>query len=518
MVLADSTMWDLVSRRLTRPYVTVSSRDDALRSRSVAVLSAAFAVVGLSLTSINEVTWEQRALVFMMFTMSGWSYAGWRPDQSRRFPVYAMISLVYALFFALALFWVAPISPSFLDQGKRFSEEALTASLRMVVLGLGSMWLGMRLGVARHVFDARRMPDIPASRLRSSWIRCLVVFGALGSFMYSIMNSLSGIRAVVIVLFWFVPLVPFAVLLDAYWARAASATDKMLIGLFLVCRIGGGLGSGSLGSVVSLGFVIGASFVRARRAIPWSGVIITFCVMLFLQPAKNEYRQRFYGDYQATAFDRGAYWIGTSTELWSAFFRNGDGTVFADLASRTVERASLLTLTALVYDRTPQVVPFQRGATYKYMLITLVPRLLWPDKPSVNDGNQVYQVAYGLTRENDLTSVSIAAGMLPEAFMNFGWIGVIVVMFFMGIVYETYQHCFFSAHSGRFAGAVGLALIMQVITIESQVAQYLGGIGQQLFLTCVLLLPVLRFSSTGWGSRTDRLNDNALRLSSFRIR
>jgi hypothetical protein len=92
------------------------------------------------------------------------------------------------------------------------------------------------------------------------------------------------------------------------------------------------------------------------------------------------------------------------------------------------ERMYLLSQVAHVLDVTPADVPFQGGQTYAFVAVTLVPRFLWPDKPSVNDANRFYQRAYGLTAERQLAGVSIAVGVLGEAFINFGWPGVIVMM------------------------------------------------------------------------------------------
>src|SRR5690242_20660850 len=108
-------------------------RDSVISSRILAIVIALVAVTGLSLTSISDVTWEQRSLVFAMFAITGCSYANWRHDRSRTLPVYAAISGIYTVFFSLALFWVTPVSPSFLDRGALLPEEALTGSLRMVV-------------------------------------------------------------------------------------------------------------------------------------------------------------------------------------------------------------------------------------------------------------------------------------------------------------------------------------------------------------------------------------------------
>ena len=76
------------------------------------------------------------------------------------------------------------------------------------------------------------------------------------------------------------------------------------------------------------------------------------------------------------------------------------------------------------------------------MVVTWIPRFLWPDKPSVNEANQFYQVAYGLTAEEELAGVSIAVGYLAESFINFGWFGVVGVMFTIGVFFDFYQKTF----------------------------------------------------------------------------
>ena len=325
-----------------------------LHSQFVAILIALLAVTGLSLTSINEVTWEQRALAFVMFALSGCSYARWRYDAHRALPVYALISGSYTLFFALALFWVTPVSPSYFDQGALLPQEAVTGSLRMVVLGLIAIWIGMRAGLARHLITVEHLPDVPASRLHSPWIRWFVAFGSLSGFLQGMAVQFGALQNAVQLLFTFVPLVPFAILLDRYWAGAATKTDKLLITVFLIGRVTGGLAAGSLSSLVSAGLLVPASYLRARRTLPWIPVMIGILAVLFLQPGKNEYRQRFwYGADEATALARGAYWIHSSWNLWSSFFFSADPTVFTRLASMSVERASLLSQAALVAEKTP---------------------------------------------------------------------------------------------------------------------------------------------------------------------
>jgi hypothetical protein len=92
--------------------------------------------------------------------------------------------------------------------------------------------------------------------------------------------------------------------------------------------------------------------------------------------------------------------------------------------------------------------------------------------------NQFFQVRYGLTHREHLSSVSIACGFEAEGYMNFGWYGIVVVGLLVGVVLGIYETVFFGVGSGRTAIAIGLALLPGFLTIESQLVQYLGGILQ----------------------------------------
>ena len=133
--------------------------------------------------------------------------------------------------------------------------------------------------------------------------------------------------------------------------------------------------------------------------------------------------------------EKAQFWIESSAAHLSGFMRPSGSQSFRDLfGAPLLTRSSLASEAATIYEKTPLCVPYQYGATYRYLLITWIPRVLWPDKPSVSDSNRFYQVSYGVTQEENLDHVAIGAGLIPEAYMNFGWLGVPVVMFLGGVV------------------------------------------------------------------------------------
>lgn len=108
----------------------------------------------------------------------------------------------------------------------------------------------------------------------------------------------------------------------------------------------------------------------------------------------------------------------------------------SSLAGRLFERASLFQMLCLVTERTPEIDPFLAGESYKHIPAQIIPSFLWPDKPSSLLSNVLLAVHYGLVAEEDPTSVSIAFGMVAEAYANFGTVGCAVLGLLLGYGYK----------------------------------------------------------------------------------
>jgi hypothetical protein len=102
-------------------------------------------------------------------------------------------------------------------------------------------------------------------------------------------------------------------------------------------------------------------------------------------------------------------------------------------------------------------------------------------------------VSYGVTQQDDLDHVAIGAGLIPEAYMNFGWAGIPLAMCLAGVVLGIFERIFLGWHAGPFASAVGLAYVLQLLALNGQAAAYFGGMIQILGLTVLIFLPGLRF-------------------------
>jgi hypothetical protein len=94
------------------------------------------------------------------------------------------------------------------------------------------------------------------------------------------------------------------------------------------------------------------------------------------------------------------------------------------------ERISLKSYVELVIARTGNGVDFQNGKTIQPLLFAFVPRFILPDKEDNAMTGRLFNRKFHLS-ESDETY--IAMGQLGEFYWNFGWPGLVIGMFLVGL-------------------------------------------------------------------------------------
>lgn len=446
----------------------------------------------LWISSRNEVTLWQVTLGFLILVLPWCAYTSWQRNGTNRLPLFAIVALAHWVYFGLPLFWSSRNIDALVKQ--QISDGAITRVLEMTLLGLACLWAGMRLRF--FVISPSRLPDVAMSGGRRDYMHFVMACGLVLSLVVSPYVLGEGGRQIVLILQSVVPAAIFAILFSDALKGQAGDRDIVMIILYLVISVILGAASGWAGSLARVGILCSAVFLSVRRKIPWLAIVGAGMAVVFLQVGKTPFREAYwYGSSQGDPFERISFWVEQSYSRWAdAIVRADDDQIFR-YANQTLERASLLNQAANVMERTPSVVPFQHGRTYSYMAVTLIPRFLWPAKPDVNEANRFYQVQYGLSSTSSVRRVSISAGFLVEGYMNFGWAGVVGVMFLVGVVLGIIEQTFFSREGGVLWTSLGIALLTPLITIESQFVQYLGGFVQQVLLTLLILLPAATYGA-----------------------
>ena len=444
------------------------------------------------LTTKNQVTLFHAILACLLLWMPWFSYCRWQDRGGPVVPLFSVVAVAHWLSFGSLLFWGPP--PSDPIYQIPFSEATLSAVLGMAALGMLFLRMGMK--VPLRLVRVEALPDLIASPKTAKYLHLVLGACAAAALLNdTLVGSLGGLRSVVEIFRSTLPHTIFAILMWKYLMGEADPRDKVALFSYAVLRAVLGVAGGWLGSAITLGVVGCMVYLQTFRRLPTRALLIIVPVVLFFQAGKEAFRQVYWSSSRSgSTIEKITFWVSTSFDVWSEAL-TGEATErhASTLVTQTFQRVSLLDQAGNVYDKTPGEVPWQLGKSYSYLVITLIPRFIWPDKPSVNDANRFYQVAYGMTSEQDLDSVSIAVGFLVESFMNFGWAGIILVMFAMGLVLGFFERVFLSLQAGVLFNAIGVALLFNLFSVEAQAAQYIGGMVQQIGLTVIVLAPVLRF-------------------------
>jgi hypothetical protein len=465
-----------------------------LPNPSIYILPPTIITGFLWLTSPNDVTIIQAIAAFIILLMPWMTYRKWRKLKETEVPLFSMIAMIYWLYYALPLFWGDRNSISSFKQGLEVSNQAVTSAMVLVLLGMVAFWTGMRTGVGRR-FVPRTVPDIPTNPMRWDWLRVLLLAGTFASFSDTALYFLGGgLSQMMLTLLTLVPVVAYAILFRNYLRGQATRGDKILLAFFLLLRFIIGMASGWLGALGFMMITTAAIYVYERKKLPVLFLSLMVVYVLFFQVGKYAMRAKYwYDNEEGSKIERIAVWAEESFKRWGEALDDSSGEVMRSLAYNSLSRTSLLAPTADVIEMTPDPVPYQYGQTYSYMVIAFIPRFVWPDKPSANESNRFYQVAYGVTAEEDLDYGSFAAGSLTEGYINFGWVGAFGIMFLLGIFFDWFQWTFLTENSGYLLRGIGVALLPYFLNVEAQLSNYLGATLQRVGLILLLMIPIIRF-------------------------
>lgn len=89
---------------------------------------------------------------------------------------------------------------------------------------------------------------------------------------------------------------------------------------------------------------------------------------------------------------------------------------------------------SMILMKTPETVDFQMGGTLRYLFIAWVPRVLWEEKPIIDFGKwfaiNFFNQPPGIDNSMGITNIG-------ELYLNFHVLGILLGMFFIGIIYKT---------------------------------------------------------------------------------
>lgn len=228
-------------------------------------------------------------------------------------------------------------------------------------------------------------------------------------------------------------------------------------------------------------------FVSGGKRLPIAALVITLPIIAILHSGKSKMREKYWegGAQSPTISQIPAFyveWIGYAFESTDT----RDDSTRKHAGAKLLERTSLLHMLCLVVDCTPARQPFLDGETYGYVPGQLVPSFFWPGKPPSHVATYRLSIYYGLQDEGATSKTTIAFGMIPEAYANFGFFGIGLLGAMVGFAIKKFGDWATYSPILSYPGLVLVVLMAWSFQAELTMAAWLSSFYQ----ACVAILGV----------------------------
>ncbi|MGO8731227.1 MAG: hypothetical protein ACLQVM_00360, partial [Terriglobia bacterium] len=209
---------------------------------------------------------------------------------------------------------------------------------------------------------------------------------------------------------------------------------RILFTAVLISEVFWGLISGMKGLVLQNFLVVAlvSSFVMRKLNLRW--FVILFFGLVLIYPFVDAYRSVLGGGVKVTSFAAAAE-AGQVALSKTGEYESTAGDLGRDGLDRALTRLDLLTSVAQVLTLGARA-SMVKGNVQWWMLpfYPFVPRFLWPSKPLLQEGAW-FTVALSVGSGDAATIGSSTAITYPgDLYLQFGWLGIPVGMFILGVV------------------------------------------------------------------------------------
>ncbi len=483
-----------------QPYLKESPRLVARNLLSRAQWAWTTYVISIGLYAFVFSQWQAQAVPDNVYTagvvlamLCLFPLAWWTAKGSKGTPAFELICIAYLLAFSSPLF-LQKNQILILSQYSYFTWSETYNTVLIVIAGMLAMIFGYYLVHLSKIQLKAIQIDLPLHpQKRARFITLSFAFGfSLLALQATGINSSGGIFSSFINLIQ--NQIYVAIILLAYQVFRTQERGRWRIALYCAAGLASllGLSIGML-EIACIPLVL-LTIVKwnVSRKVPVAMIVGGLALFVVLNSVKANYRKQAWTQTSSlSVVDRIGLWVDLSQQAVGGNDSDSGG---GDTIRKSMSRFDLLHQFVRVRQLTPSLIPFYQGSTYSYLIYGWVPRFLWPGKPIAQEANVVFAIDYGFMTKEQMSAVMIGIGHLPEAYANFGNLGVIVIMALQGMFFAVVSKIL---DSPRSEGGMAIYLSLMVF--------FLNGIGTGTASLFMLVIPtvivnslILRFFATGW--------------------
>lgn len=244
--------------------------------------------------------------------------------------------------------------------------------------------------------------------------------------------------------------------------------------------------SGSLAPTVLFLVFFGILYWNKKRHIPWHFILLATFIAILLNPIKSQFRDvTWYASGTSLSYYDKAMLLGGAV---LEYYSGPDVLGIISEDTSTVNRLAHISTFGYVINMTPSSVPYWSGDSYHTLWTSFIPRAFWPGKPQATIG-QDFGHRYALIDPNDeWTSINLP--WLVEFYANFGTLGVLAGMFFVGVFFRILVQKFRVPVSSSMVHVLAVTVMFGLFYAESNFALMVGGI-LSTFIAFIVLFRLL---------------------------
>ena len=408
-------------------------------------------------------------------------------------PTMPIFSLAFALQFAIPIFTREASIELAQGETRLLEDSDVTAALVLAIIGITALQVGYYFFQSSALKKAVPIAQLHLNKAKA--IFCCLLLGVVLPLLFNlraiIPEEYQLPLSAVLTLLQNQVYVVIGVLGWLVYGRKSSKWFAVWLYALIAITAVHGISTGVLEeALIPIGVLFVVRWLFTRR-ISLSLAACVIGLILFLSPVKGEYRQQLRlddssGAAEMSSVERASLWIKQAATYWAETFAGRRD--LQEATSSATSRADFIHQVAYIHSMTPSEIPYQYGRTYSYFAVALVPRALWPEKPQAGSANGFFAISYGLLTEEGAKTTTFGMSLLGEAFINFGWVGVILVMLVQGLAISILERIFGSQKSGAGGQAVFIAFFVFFLNGMGSSAEILfGNIVQNLIFGYLLL-------------------------------
>ena len=235
------------------------------------------------------------------------------------------------------------------------------------------------------------------------------------------------------------------------------------------------LPTGAREPVLATVMVILMAYIFIKNSIPVNSIIVGIVICIFYMSFINTYRSVI-GNYVEYSEISASGMRGALEETNTILAEKDDDNSIDTVVSRLSDARSV----AAILQNFPSPLSYWAGKTYLNALWAFVPRFLYPDKPAAIFPIQELGLFEGEGGSSPTT-------LIGEAYVNFGWFGLFLVMPFIGMMACRYDLAFYHRSTHLIWTSIYVGISVMVVRLHVQTVSVWIGILIKAFLLGFLL-------------------------------